>query len=98
MVIMSGILSYGLWLPQAHVSVNCFTSKLSMYKLAILIFTVKVENTSFIYSENLRTEATKWLKEKSYFRLYIPEPIWGTYYNTWHSPTTETFCGKIRNE
>ena len=37
-------------------------------------------------------------KKKSYFRLYIPEPIWGTYYNTWHSPTTETFCGKIRNE
>lgn len=40
---MSGTLSYGLWLPQAHVSVNCFTSKLSMYMLVILIFTVKVE-------------------------------------------------------
>ena len=43
MVIMSGILSYGLWLPHEPVSVYFFTTNLSMYKLAILIFTVKVE-------------------------------------------------------
>lgn len=49
--------------------------------------------------KNLRIEATKWLKEKRfYFWLYIPKPIWGTYYDTRYSSTIETLCRKIRNE
>lgn len=49
--------------------------------------------------KNLRMEAAKWLKRnRTYFRLYLSEPLWTTHYHSWNSFPTQTFCPKIRNE
>ena len=48
--------------------------------------------------KNLRTEAAKWLKEIGLTSGYLSEPFRATYYYSWDSLATQTFCRKIRNE
>ena len=69
---MNGILSYGLWLLQAHVSANCCISKRNMYKSDILTFIAREERYADLYiPKNLRLEATTWLKEIELTSGYI---------------------------
>ena len=52
-----------------------------------------------VHSEEFAYRSYKMAQRKRfYFWLYIPKPIWGTYYDTRYSSTIETLCRKIRNE
>ena len=68
---MSGILSYGLWLLTGARVSELLHIKLSMYKLAILIFTVKVEKYVVYIFRKICVQRLKWLKEKSLISGYI---------------------------
>ena len=72
MVMMSGILSYGLWLLQGHVSANYSISKQNIYKSGILTYTAREERYAVCISRRTcARRLRKWLREIGLTSGYI---------------------------